>query len=207
MKKLMRPIVLTPSPSPGVVVLGGVVATILLSAWLFVAPAIGVPFVDIPRTLGGVVSTDPRVAFAIGYGLFFIGGSVVFSLLILMVWSLMPGSEVGFGGALLKGVLWGALVWIVTGAALVVGSAANRTNGAGAAGWFAASSGIAAVGWLFGGCLAYGIALALIIAMEHGITGLDTLGWTGYYHASTGPTWLGEHRSLDVPQPTAAKQV
>jgi hypothetical protein len=182
------------------VVLAGLVATILLSAWLFAAPAIDLPFVDIPRALGGVVTSDSRIAFAIGYALFFIGGTFVLSLLIIAVWSLMPGSGVALRGAAIKGVLWGAAVWLATGIALGIASALNR--GTALPGWFAANTGVAGVVWLFAGCIAYGLALALVIAMEHGITALDTLGWSGYYHASTGPTWLDEHRSLDVPQPT-----
>src|SRR4051812_34956420 len=99
MKKLMRPIVLTPSPSPVIVVLAGLVATILMSAWLFGGPAIGIPLVDLPRALGGVVTEKPSIAFALGYSLFFIGGTFGFSLLILAAWSLMPGSETGIAGA------------------------------------------------------------------------------------------------------------
>ena len=201
MKRLMRPIILTPSPSPLVVLLGGVVATILLSAWLFLAPAVGAPLIDIPHALGGVVSSRPAVAFAIGYAVFFVGGAAIFSSAILAFWSLMPGSEMGVGGALVKGVLWGIAVWLVTGIALGIAAALSRGATIAQPGWFGIHEGFASVVWLFAGCVAYGTAVAGIAAVEHGITALDTLGWTGYYHAAAGPTWLDEHRSLDVPQP------
>jgi hypothetical protein len=203
MKALMRPIVLTPAPSPVVVLLGGGVATILLSAWLFVAPAFGLPFVDIPHALGGVVSSQPSIAFAVGYVVFFVGGAAIFSLALLAFWSLMPGSEMGVGGAAIKGVMWGFAVWLVTGIALGIASALDRLEEIPRPGLFAMQTGFAGAVWLFAGCLAYGIALAGVAAVEHGITALDALGWTGYYHAATGPTWLGQHRSLDVPQPGA----
>ena len=201
MKKLMRPIVLTPSPSPIVVVLGGIVATIVLTSWLFAGPAFGVRLVDVPRAFGGVVTSNPRLALAVGFIVLFVGGSLVFSLSILMVWSLMPGSETGVGGAFVKGVLWGVLVWLITGAALGAAGAVNRTDRAALPGLYALNTGMGGAAWLLIGCLAYGIALTLVAAVEHGITALDTLGWPGYYHAATGPTWVGEHRSLDVPQP------
>jgi hypothetical protein len=201
MKRLMRPIVLTPSPSPVEVLLGGLVGTILLTSWLFAGPALGWPFVDIPHAFGGVFTSRSALAFGIGYALFFVGGTGIFSFAILAVWSIMPGSETGLAGAFLKGVLWGIAGWIVTGVALGMASALNRLDSIAPPGWFAANTGLWGVTWLFLGCLAYGVALAIVGAVEHGITALDTLGWTGYYHAATGPTWLDEHRSLDVPQP------
>jgi hypothetical protein len=51
--------------------------------------------------------------------------------------------------------------------------------------------------WLFLGCIAYGLTVALIGAMECGISTLDTLGWKGYHQGATGPKLLEAHRSLE----------
>jgi hypothetical protein len=204
-KKTTEPLVLTPSPSPLILILGGFIGTVLLSSWLFVAPVLGLGFIDVPHAIGGIVTSNPQIAFGIGIVLFFFGGTFVVAPLILSIWSTAPGSEMRLGGALLKGLLWGIALWFVTGVALGIATAINRVDAVLLPGFFGAAAGAAAVVWLLIGCLLYGITLTAIASVEHGVTALDTVGWTGYYHAATGPTWLDEHRSLDVPQPQPAR--
>lgn len=188
---MIRPEVLTPRPAILLGVLGGTVATLLLSALIYLAPAFGFPFIDFPRLVGGLFTGDPDVAFWLGYCLFFWAGVFVFPILFVRLWPALPGPHVGFGGALVKGMLWGLILWIAAGLLLPLLGALNQLDdqqpvaGGLRAGFFALNAGwLGAVGVLLGH-VAYGIALALVTAMGQGIVPSATLGWPGYDHAET----------------------
>lgn len=173
-------------PANVLVLLGGLVATLLLSAVLYVAPALGLAFVDLPALIGGIFTGGPEVAFWLGYALFFVGGVFIIAPILIFVWRVLPGASVGFVGALIKGVLWGLILWAVTGLLLPVLGAINRlgpqelTN----PGFFAAAEGAAGVAVLLIGMPAYGLALSLIAAMGQGIHPIRTVGWRGYRKGS-----------------------
>ena len=68
---MIRPATLRHRPATGILLLGGMIATLLLSALLFVAPALGFPapeqavaspFLDIPQVVGGVFTSNPAAA-------------------------------------------------------------------------------------------------------------------------------------------------
>jgi hypothetical protein len=197
MRGVIQPVVVSPAPSLPITLLGGVVATVLVSAWLNLAPIVGMPLIDVSATIGGVLTTTASAAFWIGYAVFFVFASHVLAPSILAAWALLPGNELGIGGAFIKGATWGVVVWVLSGIVLGVGTWLNALRYATLPGYFALQQGIAAAFWLFAGCIAYGVTIALIGAMECGISVLDTLGWKGFYMASTGPKQLEAHRSLE----------
>jgi hypothetical protein len=172
--------------------LGGMIATLLLSALLFVAPALGFPapeqavgspFLDIPHVVGGVFTSNPAAASWIGFWLFFVGGAFVFAPLLGPVWRLLPGKDVGFTGAVVKGLLWGLALWVLSGLLLALFAALNRLSPASVAHprFFAAAQGILGAAGLLIGHLVYGVSVALVAAMPQGITLIETIGWEGYH--------------------------
>lgn len=177
---MKRPAVLNVRPSIVLTTLGGAVATLLLSALLFLSPVFGFPFVDFPRLVGGIFTAHPEAAFWLGFALFFLVGWLVFAPLLGFFWPLLPGDDIRFTGALVKGLLWGLILWVASGFLVPLFGLLNRLDGLENPGFFALGEGIlAAVGVLLGH-LAYGVALALVAAMGRGIVPLDTLGWMGY---------------------------
>lgn len=176
---MIRPAILAPRPSLLLLVLGGLVATLLLSALMFVAPAFGFPFLDFPRLVGGIVTDDPTVAFWLGYWIFFAVGVFVLAPLLVVVWTILPGRDVGFRGALVKGASWGLILWVPGGLLLPVVGLINQLGDQGLEnpGFFALGAGLlGAVGFLLGH-VAYGLTVALVGAMSQGIKPLETLGW------------------------------
>jgi hypothetical protein len=197
MKGVIQPVVVSPAPSLPITLLGGTVATVLACAWLNLAPVFGLPFIDVPHTIGGVLTTNPTAAFWIGYGIFFIFASHVLAPSMLAAWTLLPGKGVGIGGAFIKGALWGVVVWLLSGIVLGVGTRLNVFSRDVLPDYFALHQGIGAAVWLLIGSVAYGVTIALIGAMERGVSVLDTLGWKGFYMAATGPKQLDAHRSIE----------
>jgi hypothetical protein len=163
------------------------VATILLSALLFLAPAFGFPHIDLPRLAGGVLAEDPTTAFWLGYWLFvFFGGMFVFAPLLAVLWTTLPGPNEGFRGALVKGLLWGLILWVGSGLLLPVFGALNRLADEELKnpGFFALGLGVLGALELLLGHLIYGIAVALVAAMGQGISPMETLGWMWTSHGS-----------------------
>lgn len=176
---MLKPEALAPKPSMLLAILGGLVGTILLSSLIFLAPVLGFPFVDVPQLVGGVFSANPDAAFWIGFWLYFLTGIFLFAPLLAYFWPSLPGRNVGFVGAALKGITWGALLWAASGLLFFLMGLLNRVEGLENPGLFALNLGIlAAVGILLAH-LAYGLAVALLIAMGQGIKPLDTMGWDG----------------------------
>ena len=142
---MIEPRSLAQRPSQVLAVLGGVVGTILTSALLQLGPRLAPGFPDVPRLIGGLFTTDPTAAFWLGFWLFFLGGVIVIPPLMAAVWSRLPGAGVGFGGAIVKGALLGAALWIVWGVLVPVLGALNALDGPGLdAGLFALRAGLVA---------------------------------------------------------------
>ncbi len=177
---MKRPVALINHPSLLLATLGGAVAVLLLSALLFLSPVFGFPFVDFPRVMGGIFTADPEGAFWLGFTIFFVGGWLVFPFLLVAAWSLLPGENEGFIGALVKGLLFGLGLWVFSGLVLPLAGWLNQLDGLENPGFFALGAGVLGALGVLLGHLAYGAALALIAAMGQGISPLHTLGWYEY---------------------------
>ena len=164
----MNPRTVEPHPSPVVGIPGGLVGTLFAVALLHVAPALGLPLVDVPQMLGRLVSNDAQSAHVVGTLAFFALGTFVLPFVVARLWPMLPGPAEGLGGALLKGVITGAALWVC--------------------GVWPAAQGLPSALWLLASDLGYGLALTLIIAMAHGIDPIGTLGWGGYHAAVTPDT-------------------
>lgn len=178
---MVRPAALTSRPSLVIANLAGAVATLLLSALLFLGPVFGIPFVDIPHLMGGVFTGHADAAFWLGFWIFFLGGWLVFPVLFVAFWPMLPGeNEVTFVHGVVKGVAWGGVLWVLSGLLLPVLGWLGRLEGLENPGLFALGEGaLAALGVLLGH-LAYGAALGLVSAMGQGISPLGVLGWYEY---------------------------
>ena len=182
---MIKPGTLVPRPSPFLAILGGAVGMLLLNSLLHLAPVFGLPFVDLPRLIGGIFTVNSDVAFWLGFWLFFLGGVFVFAPLLVWIWPYLPGPGQGFTGALVKGLLWGLILWIVTGLILPVLGALNQLAALPAPTFFALETGWPGALGLLLGFVAYGITLALIAEMGRGIEPIDTLGWLGHHQTRT----------------------
>lgn len=189
---MISPPVLNPRPGLILSVLGGWVAMLLLSALLFLAPVLGFPFIDIPHLIGGIFCDSPTVAFWLGFWINFVVGVFIFAPALSFLWPMLPGPGVGLRGAVLRGILWGVALWVLSGILLPAFAALNRLGAdvVRSPGPFAISTGVRGVVALLGGHLAYGLALALVATMGEGILPLDTIGWPGYLKAETPPGHL-----------------
>ena len=161
----MNPRTVDPHPSPVVGILGGLVGTILATALLYSARALGVPLADVLERLGRLATDRPGAALAIGAAAWFVLGAFVVPFVIARLWPVLPGGAEGLGGALIKGVIAGAALWVCD-VLLLARSMSSAL-------------------WLLGADLGYGLAVTIIIAMAHGIDPIGTLGWGGYQAAVT----------------------
>jgi hypothetical protein len=174
-----------PRPSVLLAVVGGIVATILLSALLYLAPLLGFPFIDYPLLIGGIFTANPDVALWLGYWIFFIFGALIFPLLLAFLWPYFPGSPFGIAGPLTKGVLWGLILWIFSSVLSGIFGLLSRypANVLQNPGFFMLNAGILATLGNLLGHIIYTIAMILITSMGRGIEPMDTLGWSGYMKA------------------------
>jgi hypothetical protein len=177
---MKRPAALSIHFSLLLLTLGGAVATLLLSALLFLAPVLGFPFVDFPHLVGGIFTGNPELAFWIGFAVFFLTGWLVFAPLMSLAWLLLPGDSTSFVGALVHGASWGFVLWVASGFLIPLFGALNRIEGLENPGFFALGQGVAAALGVLLGHLVYGVTLSLIAGMGRGISPLESLGWMGY---------------------------
>lgn len=191
---MIHPKALNSSPSMlPLVPLGGLVGMLLLTALLHLAPAFGLPLIDVPRLIGGLFTTDPTAALWIGFWIYFLLGVVLFGPLMGVFWHSLPGPDVGFTGALPKGIVWGVVLWLATGVLLPLFGVLNRLPALPNPGFFALQLGVAAAVFLLVGYVLFGVAAALVAATGQGISPIDTLGWEGY--------GTGASRDILPPQP------
>lgn len=183
----MRPRTLEPGPSFVMATVGGAVAGVLLLALLYGAPALGGPAVDVLGVTGGVFTSHPEGALAVGAIVYLLAAWLLVPALYVVVWPGLPGG-MGLGGAVARGALWGAALWgVIGGALLPLLGALNRVPEVTSPGPLAVDLGGAGAAVLLGAHMAYGLALALVSHVGQGLAPLDAIGWEGYRRA--------EHRS------------
>ena len=186
---MIRPIVINARPGVILPVIGGFAGTIILTAGMFLAPVVGVPFIDIPHLVGGIFSADPTVALWIGFWIHFIGGWIVFPFIFAIVWAMGPGPMTGIIGDIIKGATWGFVLWIVSGLLMPVAGWLNRLgpDTLQLPGLFGFHLGWPAALALLVGHIVYGLAIGLTSYMAADIFPLETLGWKGYIKAELPP--------------------
>jgi hypothetical protein len=184
---MVKPDTLNPHPSVELTLLGGLVASLLLSALLYVAPALDFPFINMPHLIGGIFTSSADVAFWLGFWIYFLLGVFLFAPLLRQIWGKVPGDAVSLGGALLKGTMWGIVLWILAGLLLPLFGLLNRLPGDAfeSPGFFALNLGWEAAILLLVIHLLYGVALALVANMGRDISPFDTIGWPGYRYAES----------------------
>src|SRR5205085_812302 len=133
----------------------------------------------------GVATRDASAALAIGAIVMFAAGVLIVPFVVVGVWPALPGGATGVRAALTKGALCGVALWVVWGVILPFPAGVDALLGdpSPRPGVFAFRDGLLAAVWLLVTQLAYGLAVAVIGAMGHGIAPVETLGWSGYRHA------------------------
>jgi uncharacterized membrane protein YagU involved in acid resistance len=87
-------------------VFAGFLATVAMTALMYMAPLMGLPKMDIATMLGTMFSTNPPVAFAIGIAMHFMLGSVLLAIPYFYLIEIKFRSTPWLGGA-----IWGVLLW------------------------------------------------------------------------------------------------
>ncbi len=181
------PVLYKPHPSLfPLALLGGLAGTVLLTATLRLAAARGLTVVDLPPLLGGLFSADPDTSFNAGHAVFVVSGVFVLPLVLALLWPLTPGDRFSFGGALIKGGLWGLALFVLAGILLpLLGLLAHTPGtGAGEPGPFALSLGPSGPLQLLVGTQLYSLSSALVAGMARGLQPLDSIGWGWWSHGS-----------------------
>ncbi len=181
------PLVHKPHPSLfPLALLGGLTGTVLLTALLRLADALGVTIVDLPRLLGGVLSGDPATIFDAGHAVFVVTGVFVLPLSLAMLWPLIPGDRFTFRGALVKGALWGLALAVLTGILLPLLGLMSKAPDVGfqEPGPFALALGLSGPIQLLVGTQLYSLSSALVAGMARGLQPLDAVGWGWWSHGS-----------------------
>jgi hypothetical protein len=193
----MEPQTLIPKPSYLITFAGGVIGMVLFFSVIFLAPSLGLPFIQIPWLLGGIFTSDQIAALWLGFWLFFLTGVFIFSPFLVYMWAKLPGKRIGYSGAFLKGFLWGIILWILTGLLLPLIGVITRVQGIDNPGFFALGMGIEGPLVLLAAHLGFGLTVGLIAAMSQGITPLGTLGWFGHYFADVREAGLRPEERID----------
>ncbi len=181
------PLLYKPHPSLfPVMLLGGFTGTVLLTAALRLASSLDVAVVDLPQLLGGVFSGEQQTAFTAGHTVFLAVGVLVLPLLLAALWPFAPGSRFTFGGALVRGALFGLALFALGGILLPLLGALTQLADVGVLnpGPFGAGLGLAGVLQLLLGTQLYAVTTALVAAMPQGLQPLDAVGWGWWSHGS-----------------------
>ncbi len=181
------PLLYKPHPSLfPVALLAGLTATVLLTALIRLLSTLGMTVIDMPALLGGLFSDEPRTVFAAGHAMFVIAGVLVLPLGLALLWPLTPGDRFTYRGALLKGALWGAILFALAGILLPVLGVLNKPPAV----TFASPGPFAlGVGWLgpfqlLVGTQLYALTSAVVAQMPRGLQPMDTVGWGWWSHGS-----------------------
>ncbi len=142
--------------------------------------------VDLPLLLGGALSSDSSTIFDVGHVIFVVAGVFVLPLPLALLWPLLPGDRSTFGGALVKGALWGLVLSVVTGILLPLLGLLGRTADTSFSdpGPFALALGVAGPVQLLLGTQLYSLTWALVGGMARGLQPLDAVGWGWWSHGS-----------------------
>ena len=138
-------------------VVAGIAATAAMTMLMMVAPKMGMPEMPIARMLGSMFASPDRAVLP-GMIMHFIIGGVLFSL--VYAWMLEPRLP---GGAAVRGLIYGFVVWIVAGLMMPVVGMMHpliKAGGMHSPGLFMIGMGgmLAAIGSLMGHLL-YGLVL------------------------------------------------
>ncbi len=100
-------------PSAGRAILGGFVATLVMTMIVYVAPMMGMPKMDIAAMLGSMMSHQMPApmsgAWLIGMMMHFAGGTIIYPLIYTyLLYRILPGSP------WLKGLIWGLILWLLS---------------------------------------------------------------------------------------------
>jgi hypothetical protein len=168
------------APSLLVTTLGAAVGLLLLMAMLHLAPQLGLARVDVPLLLGSVFVEDRGAAFWLGHALFVLAGLLAFPVALSeLTWNHLSGGNHQLRAPFIKGALFGTGLFAATGLLLPLLGALSRVEGVHSPGFFALGAGVGTALWLWLAHLAFSLAMALVGWMSHGLSPLDTLGWTG----------------------------
>ncbi len=166
--------------------LAGIAAAILQAALISLAPALGLPLIDVARITGGVFTTDAVAAEVTGYAILIANGVLVIPLAFTQWWRYLPGDDVAFRGAMVKGLLLAGTISVVLAVLLPLLALVSKLPGDALTQPEAFGAGDALVGsaWVLATVVAYSVALALVGAMARGISPADTVGWAWWSHGS-----------------------
>lgn len=184
---MQDPMLYKPHPSlfPATL-LGGLVGTVILTALIRLLAALEVTVVDLPQLLGAVFSSDPSPVSLVGHTVFLVMGVFVLPLGLALQWPVTPGDRFTFGGAVVKGALWGLVLFLLASLLLPLLGALSQQPGGGAGqpGPFGVALGWRGPVQLLAGTQVYALASALVAQMPRGLQPLDTLGWGWWSHGS-----------------------
>ncbi len=181
------PLLYKPHPSLfPMALLGGLTGTVLLTALLRLAAALGLTIVDLPLLLGGVLSGDSSTIFDVGHAMFVVAGVFVLPLPLVLLWPLLPGDRFTFRGALAKGALWGLVLSLFTGILLPLLGLVSKVPDVGFfdPGPFALARGVTGPVQLLLGTQLYSLTSAVVAGMARGLQPLDAVGWGWWSHGS-----------------------
>lgn len=182
-----QPLLYKPHPSLfPVMLLGGLTGTVLLTAAIRLASSRQVAVVDLPQLLGGVFSGDPSTAFTAGHTLFLIAGVLVLPLMLAALWPFAPGDRFTYGGALIRGAIFGLALFALAGFLLPMLGALSRLQDADALepGPFGVGLGMPGLLQLLLGTQVYAVTMALVAQMPRGLQPMDMVGWGWWSHSS-----------------------
>jgi hypothetical protein len=181
------PLLYKPHPSLfPVMLLGGFTGTVLVTAALRLTSSLGAAVVDLPELMGGVFSGDRSTAFTAGHTLFLVAGILVLPLGLAALWPFAPGSRFTFRGALVRGVLFGLGLFVVSGVLVPLLGAVSHVAGVSflEPGPFGVGLGVSGPLQLLLGTQLYAVTMALVAAMPRGLQPLDAVGWGWWSHSS-----------------------
>jgi hypothetical protein len=181
------PLLYKPHPSLfPVMLLGGFTGTVLVTAALRLTSSSGIAVVDLPELMGGVFSGDRSTAFTAGHTLFLVFGIGVLPLVLAALWPFAPGSRFTFGGALVRGALFGLGLFVLAGIMVPVLGAASQLGGASflEPGPFGVGLGVWGPLQLLLATQLYALTAALVAVMPRGLQPMDAVGWGWWSHSS-----------------------
>jgi len=99
-------------------ILGGFIATLVMTVIMYLAPLMGMPKMDVAAMLGGMMGrTMPEPlsgAWLMGMILHFVNGSVIFPLIFaFLLYARVPGAPWR------KGIVWGLILWFISQAVVM----------------------------------------------------------------------------------------
>lgn len=152
--------------------LGGLTGTVLLTASLQLAAAVGLTVLDLPRLLGAIGSGDHDTIFGVGYAMFVVIGVFILPLPLALLWPITPGDRFTFRGAATKGVLWGLVLFVSGGILLPVLDLLNGTSPPGVPepGPFGGALGLSGPLQLLVGTQIYSLTAAVVAGMARAAT-------------------------------------